>query len=229
VACTFVGHPLMDDVAATYDREKVRTAYGLPRDACVLGLLPGSRPGEVTDLLPVFLDAARQLQREGRPIRLMLAVADSVDQEAIKRTCDEAGLDVRLVPRDPNGVMAAADLLFIASGTATLQAAIIGTPMVIAYKLPWFTYLLARLLVRVRSIGLANIVAGRPFLPELIQRQATSARLADEARRILDDASCRERMRAEMARVRTLLGPPGASARAAAVVLEQLRRKEAAV
>jgi len=83
--------------------------------------------------------------------------------------------------------------------------------------------------VRVRSIGLANIVAGRPFIPELIQQQATPARLAEEAKRILDDASCRERMRAEMARVRALLGPPGASARAAAVVLEQLHRREAGV
>ena len=229
VPCTFVGHPLMDDVAVSYDREKVRAAYGLPRDACVLGLLPGSRAREVKDLLPVFLKAARLLQQEGRPIRLILAVADTVNQEAIKRACDEAGLDVRLVPRDPNGVMAAADLLFIASGTATLQAAIIGTPMVITYKVPWFTYLLGRLLVRVRSIGLANIIAGRPFIPELIQQQATPTRLAEEAKRILDDASCRERMRAEMARVRMLLGLPGASARAAAVVLEQLHRREAGV
>jgi lipid-A-disaccharide synthase len=229
VPCSFVGHPLMDDVAESYDREKVRAAYGLPRDACVLGLLPGSRTREVKDLLPVFLKAARLLQQEGRPIRLILAVADTVSQEAIKRACDEAGLDVRLVPHDPNGVMAAADLLFIASGTATLQAAIIGTPMVIAYKHSWFTYLLARLLVRVRSIGLANIVAGRPFIPELIQHQATPARLAEEAKRILDDASCREGMRTEMARVRALLGSPGASARAAAVVLEQLRRREADV
>jgi lipid-A-disaccharide synthase len=226
VPCTFVGHPLLDDVEPSYDRTRLRAAYGIPRDACVIGLLPGSRTGEVKDLLPVFLEAARLIQRD-RPIRPILAVAETVDQEAVKRVCDQAGLDVRLVPRDPNGVMAAADLLFIASGTATLQAAIIGTPMVIAYKLPWFTYLLARLLVRVRSIGLANIVAGKPFIPELIQHRATPRRLADEARRILDDVVCRDGMRAEMARVRTLLGTSGASARAAAVVLDQLRAAKA--
>ncbi|MDO8547587.1 MAG: lipid-A-disaccharide synthase [Nitrospirales bacterium] len=221
VPCTFVGHPLLDDVAPSYDRDRLRAAYGLPRDACVIGLLPGSRAGEVQGLLPVFLDAARLLQQE-RPLRLILAVADTVDQAAIKRACDEAGLDVRLVTRDPDGVMAASDLLFIASGTATLQAAIIGTPMVIAYKMPWFTYLLAKLLVRVESIGLANIVAGKPFIPELIQHRATPENLACEARRILDDAAYRDGMRAEMARVRSLLGAPGASARAAAVVLDQL-------
>ena len=227
VPCTFVGHPLLDDVAQSYDRDRLRAAYGIPRDARVIGLLPGSRTGEVKGLLPVFLEAARLLQRD-RPIRLILAVAETVDQEAIKRTCDEAGMDVRLVPQDPNGVMAASDLLFIASGTATLQAAIIGTPMVIAYKLPWFTYLLARLLVRVDSIGLANIVAGKPFIPELIQHRATPQNLADEARRILDDAARREGMRAEMARVRSLLGALGASARAAAAVLDQLRLEETA-
>ena len=135
---------------------------------------------------------------------------------------------MRLVLRDPDGVMAVSDLLFIASGTATLQAAIIGTPMVIAYRLPWFTYLLARLLVRVDSIGLANIVAGKPFIPELIQHRATPRNLAGEARRILDDVLYRDGMRAEMARVRSLLGAPGASARAAAVVLDQLRRDKAA-
>lgn len=227
VPCTFVGHPLLDDVAPSYDRDRLRATYGIPRDACVIGLLPGSRTGEVKDLLPVFLDAARLLQ-QGRPLRLVLAVAETVEQEAVKRMCDEAGLDVRLVMRDPDGVMAASDLLFIASGTATLQAAIIGTPMVIAYRLPWFTYLLARLLVRVDSIGLANIVAGRPFIPELIQHRATPRNLADEARRILDDVPYRDGMRAEMARVRALLGGPGASARTAAVVLDQLRMDKAA-
>jgi lipid-A-disaccharide synthase len=222
VPCTFVGHPLLDDVAPSYDRDRLRAAYGIPRDACVIGLLPGSRTGEVQGLLPVFLGAARLLQQD-RAVRLILAVAETVEQETIKRMCDEAGLDVRLVPQDPNGVMAASDLLFIASGTATLQAAIIGTPMVIAYKFPWLTYLLARLLVRVDSIGLANIVAGTPFIPELIQHRATPQNLADEARRILDGAAYRDGMRAEMARVRALLGAPGASARAAAVVLDQLR------
>jgi len=227
VPCTFVGHPLLDDVAPSYDRDRLRATYGLPRDACVIGLLPGSRAGEVQALLPIFLDAARLLQRE-RPVRLMLAVADTVDQDAIKRACDSSGLDVRLVTQDPNGVMASSDLLFIASGTATLQAAIIGTPMVIAYKLPWFTYLLARLLVRITSIGLANIVAGKPFLPELIQHRVTPEHLVAEARRILDDAVYRDGMRTEMARVRSLLGAPGASVRTAAVVLNQLRLQEAA-
>jgi lipid-A-disaccharide synthase len=228
VPCTFVGHPLLDHVAPSYNREQIRAALGLPRDARVIGLLPGSRPGEVQAMLPLMLEAVRLLQRDCGPLRAILAVAETVNEDDIKRLCVGAGLDVGLVTRDPNGVMAASDLIFAASGTATLQAAIIGTPMVIVYKLPWIPYLLGRLLVRgVQSIGLANIVAGRAFIPELIQRQATPVRLAAEARRILEDSPYREAMRAEMARVRTLLGTPGASARAAAVVLRQLRPAEA--
>lgn len=228
VPCTFVGHPLLDDMAPSYDREQIRAALGLPRDARVIGLLPGSRSGEVQAMLPLMLEAVRLLQEDCGPLRAILAVAETVNVDDIKRECEGAGLDVRLVMRDPNGVMAASDLIFAASGTATLQAVIIGTPMVIVYKLPWIPYLLGRLLVRgVQSIGLANIVAGRAFIPELIQRQATPLRLATEARRILEDAPYREGMRLEMGRVRSRLGTPGASARAAAVVLRQLRPSEA--
>ena len=225
VPCTFVGHPLLDDMAGSYDRDKVRAAYGLPRDATVVGLLPGSRMGEVRALLPLMLDAARVLGHQG--MRLILAVADTVDRDEIKRICEGAGADVRLVAGDASGVMAASDMLVVASGTATLQAAIVGTPMVIVYKVPWISYGLARLFVRVRSIGLANLIAGRPFIPELIQTEATPANLAAEARRILDDVTYRDAMQAEMGRVRSLLGGPGASRRAAAVVLGQLSHREA--
>jgi lipid-A-disaccharide synthase len=225
VPCTFVGHPLLDEMAPSSGRDQARSAYGLPRDAQVVGLLPGSRRGEIQALLSVMLEAVRLLQQNGRALRVILAVAETVSQDDIKRMCDASGLDVRLVVGDPNGVMAASDLLFVASGTATLQATIIGTPMVIVYKVPWLVYLIARVLVRVRSIGLANLIAGRPFIPELIQHEATPVRLAAEARRILDDPAYREAMRAEMARVRSLLGTPGASRRAAAAVLEQVRRE----
>jgi lipid-A-disaccharide synthase len=224
VECSFVGHPLLDDMAPSYDRDGIRARYGIPRDHAVLGLLPGSRQAEVEALLPVMLEGARLLDRD-RPLRLILAVAETVDQDRIKATCEAAALDVRLISGDPNGVIAASDLLFAASGTVTLQAAIIGTPMVIVYKMPWISYLLAKLLVHVDSVGLANIIAGRPFIPELIQLRATPRRLAQEAGRILGDAQRREAMVKEMARVRACLGAPGASQRAAVVVLKVLRQQ----
>jgi lipid-A-disaccharide synthase len=242
VPCTFVGHPLMDDMAPSYDRDRIRAAYSLQRHERVLGLLPGSRKGEVRALLPLMLKAAQDLMRDNGPLSILLAVAETVDRDEIKRICDEAGVDVRQITGDPNGVMAASDLLFVASGTATLQAAIIGTPMVIVYKMPWPGYLVARLLLGTSAsravrhsgwpdmptfcIGLPNLIAGRPFIAELIQTQATPERLAAEARRILKDDSYRENMRAEMARVRSRLGVPGASKRAASAILKVLTSPE---
>ena len=174
---------------------------------------------------------------------ILLAVAETVDRDEIKCVCDKAGVDVRQITRDPTGVMAASDLLFVASGTATLQAAIIGTPMVIVYKMPWPGYLVARLLLGTSAsravrhscwpnmptfcIGLPNLIAGRPFIAELIQTQATPERLAAEARRILNDDGYRENMRSEMAKMRSRLGAPGASRRAADAILKVLMSQEA--
>jgi lipid-A-disaccharide synthase len=242
VPCTFVGHPLMDDMAPSYDRDRIRAAYSLQRHERVLGLLPGSRKGEVRALLPLMLKAVQDLMRDSGPLSILLAVAETVDRDEIKCVCDEAGVDVRQITGDPTGVMAASDLLFVASGTATLQAAIIGTPMVIVYKMPWPGYLVARLLLGTSAsravrhscwpnmptfcIGLPNLIAGRPFIAELIQTQATPERLAAEARRILNDDGYRENMRSEMAKVRSHLGAPGASRRAANVILNVLMSHE---
>ena len=226
VPCTFVGHPLLDDITSSYDRHALRSRYGVAPGERVLGLLPGSRMGEVRALLPIMLQAAQVLCREGRSLRILLAVAETVDLNEIKGLCDHAGVDVRLVEKDPNAVIAASDLLFVASGTATLQAAIIGTPMVIVYKASPLVYLLAQLLVRVQSVGLPNLIAGREFIPELIQHELTPERLAAEARRILDDRAYCEEMRAEMARVRALLGETGASQRAARVILRLLEPRQ---
>ena len=243
VACTFVGHPLLDEMAPTYDRDAIRAAYSLHPQERVLGLLPGSRMGEVRALLPLMLEASRALNSNLGPFRIVLAVAETVDRDEIKLMCDRAGMDVRQITGDPNEVMAASDLLFVASGTATLQAAIIGTPMVIVYKMPWLGYLIARLLtgtsasvaarqvcwpnIPMFSIGLPNLIAGRSFIPELIQTHASPKRLAAEARRILEDDSYRNDMRAEMVRVRTLLGEPGASKRAAQTIVKLLGPEEA--
>ena len=176
--------------------------------------------GEIRALLPLMLGAAQKLAPAIGPSSIILAVAETVDRDEIKRLCDQTGVDVRQITGDSTGVMAASDLLFVASGTATLQAAIVGTPMVIVYKMPWMGYLIARLLSGTSAamaarricwpdtptmgcIGLPNLIAGRQFIAELIQTQATPERLAAEARRILTDDSYRANMRSEMAKVRS--------------------------
>jgi len=132
-------------------------------------------------------------------------------------------VNVKIIPHRPNEVMAASDLLFIASGTATLQAAIIGTPMIITYRVPWLTYHIAKLLVQIPYIGLVNIVAGKVVAPELIQHDMTSERLCGEALRLLRSPNLVQDMREAFQNVRESLGTSGASRRVAELVLAEIQ------
>jgi lipid-A-disaccharide synthase len=223
VRCTFVGHPLLDEVAPSYDRTGLRERFGLKEDGPVIGLLPGSRRGEVRSLLPVMLEAAARMSARRPEIQFILAQAPSVSDQVLRECLTQSRLPVRVVHGEASEVMAASDLLFVASGTATLQAAVVGTPMVLLYATTWLTYRLAKWLIRVDCIGLVNLVAGRKIVPELIQHDATADRLCREAGRLLQDAQAYDEMRAGLRKVREALGRPGASRRAAEVVLAECR------
>ncbi|MGH7229642.1 MAG: lipid-A-disaccharide synthase [Nitrospiraceae bacterium] len=223
VPCTFVGHPLLDEVAPAYDRDELRKRFGLDTAVPVIGLLPGSREGEVRALLPVMLQAVAKLA-EARPgLQFVVGQASSIRDGLIEELSAGVGMSVRVIRDQANEVMAVADLLLVASGTATLQAAVIGTPMVLIYRLPWFTYWMARWMILVRWIGLVNIVAGRQIVPELIQQEATPERLSTEAARLLSDEVSYKEMRTALRAVRASLGTPGASQRAAAVILKECK------
>lgn len=223
VRCTFVGHPLLDEVAPSYDRTELRKRFDLEHDRPVIGLLPGSRQGEIRSLLPVMLETAARLSA-GRPaMQFILAQAPSVPDPLLQACLTQSHVPVRVVHGQASEVMAASDLLLVASGTATLQAAVVGTPMILLYATTWPTYWLARFLIRVDCIGLVNLVAGRKFVPELIQQEATADRLCREADRLLQDAQAYDQMKAALRAVRDALGEPGASRRAAEVVLAECR------
>lgn len=221
VSCTFVGHPLLDEVAPSYDRAELRKRFGFDATGPVIGLLPGSREGEVRALLPIMLQAVAKLAETHPGLQSVVAQAPSIRDGLIEELSPAADMNVRVVRDQANEVMAAADLLLVASGTATLQAAVIGTPLVIIYRASWLTYWIARSLIRVRWIGLVNIVAGRGIVPELIQQEATPSRLSEEATRLLSDEVSYNEMRTAMRGVRASLGAPGASQRAAAVILKE--------
>ena len=223
VRCTFVGHPLLDMVAPHYDRSKLRKEFGLDESGRVVGLLPGSRVGEVEMLLPVLLKAAAQLVSVEPGTQFILAQASSINDNLIQALLQNSPVPVRVVYDKASEVMALSDVLFIASGTATLQAAVVGTPMVLLYKTTPLTYRLARWLIRVKWIGLVNLVAGRSIVPELIQDEATDERLCQEALRLLRDQSAYKGMKEGLRQVRQSLGEPGATSRAAQVVLAECR------
>lgn len=219
IACTFVGHPLLDAVAPSYDREALRRALGLEARGRVIGLLPGSRKGEVQALLPILLDAAERLLRREPATQFVLAQASTIQDNLLHALLRRSPVPVRVVKEQASEVMAVSDLVLVASGTATLQAAVVGTPMVLLYRTTAVTYWLARLLIRVKWIGLVNLVADRTVIPELIQTDATAQQVYEQAVKILDDRSVYDEMTRSLAQVKAQLGEPGASTRAAEVVL----------
>jgi lipid-A-disaccharide synthase len=224
VPCRYVGNPVLDALAPSYDRADLRKRFDIDPDACVIGLLPGSRLREVLALLPVMLAAAARLAapvKSGKPRAFVLAQASSIPSGFINGLTAGSPVPVQIIPDQPQEVMALSDLLLVASGTATLQAAVIGTPFVLLYKASWPTYWVARMVIQVPWIGLANLIAGRSIVPELIQQDATPDRLAEEAGRLLEDEQANRAMREALREVRTALGARGASQRAAEAILKE--------
>ena len=223
ILCTFVGHPLLDAVASQYDPTSLRTKFNLASEGRVISLLPGSRTREVQYLLPILLDAAEKLACREPKTQFILAQASTIHDNLLQSFLRQRPVPVTVVKGQASEVMAVSDLALVASGTATLQAAVVGTPMILLYRTTPLTFWLARFLIRVRWIGLVNLVAGRSVVPELIQSDATGQRLYEEALQILEDRSVYAEMKRSLAKVRADLGEPGASTRAAEVVLAACR------
>lgn len=223
IPCTFVGHPLLDAVAPRYDRTELRKTFALAPEGPVIALLPGSRTSEVQSLLPVLIEAAEKLSQRAPHTQFLLAQAPTIQDNLLESLLRRSSISVKVVKEQASEVMAAADLALVASGTATLQAAVIGTPLILVYRTSPVTFWLAFFLIRVRWIGLVNLVAGRTVVPELIQAEATGQRLYEEARRLLEDRFAYDEMKRSLAKVRAALGEPGASLRAAEVVLASCR------
>ncbi len=228
VPVEFVGHPLLDVLPLDLTREEARRRLEADPAHPLVGLLPGSRREEVERLLPPMLDAARRLAAADGRRRFVLGLAPTVPPEQVHAHLHHAsasGPAVDVVTGRTYEVMAAADALLIASGTATLEAALLGTPMVLCYRVSWLTEFTVRLLARVEWIGLPNVVAGRAVVPELVQQDVTGARLADEATRLLEDPVAATAQRAAFKELRARLGEPGVGRRAARAVLATARAR----
>lgn len=217
VEVTHVGHPLVDEVPQlpqTWDR-------GAPEGPFRIALLPGSRLSEVEALLPTMLQSVRLLAAE-LPIEVSLIKAPTVPRELLEEQIELSGLPVRIVAEDRFAAVADSHLALCASGTATLEVGLLGTPMIVLYRLGFWTYSLGRALVRLPSISLVNLVLGRPVVPELLQGNANPERIAAESERVLLDDDLRAAMRKGLAELRGRLGEGGASRRAARAVAEVL-------
>ncbi|PYN37005.1 MAG: lipid-A-disaccharide synthase [Candidatus Rokuibacteriota bacterium] len=220
VPVEFVGHPLLDQLQAAPTREVARRRLGIADGAAVVGLLPGSRHQEIVHMLPAMRDAAADILRTAPGTRFVLGLAPTIERELVARHLAGGPL-VEIVENQTHDVIRAADLVLVTSGTVTLEAALLGTPMVVGYRLSFVSELMVRLLIRVPWVSLANLTLGRAVVPELYRPTTISARLAPEALRLLTDAGARETQRAAFSELAGQLGEPGVGARAARLVLAQ--------
>ncbi len=214
VPAEFVGHPLLDLIPAPPERRESTN---------VIGLLPGSRSSELKRHLPLFYEAFRLLRLKNRFLKGVVFAAASQPDSAYGRLPDGCELVRETDYRERAGL----DLAICSSGTATLENALLGVPMVVVYKLSWPTYAIARALVKVKHIAMANLLAGKTVVPELIQRDATPQRVFLEASMLLDDEARAAAARADLLAVRRSLGTPGAADRAAAAVLAAAAKEAA--
>jgi lipid-A-disaccharide synthase len=219
----FVGHPLLDLVGLNQQGSSSRVAEEWKGDPLIT-LLPGSRTKEVRSLLPHMMRAA-EIIRENRPgAKFILALAPGFSLEQAKGILTYSAVPLTIVQGETYRAIRAADLVLAASGTATLETAILNKPMVILYQVSPLSYWIGKALVKVRWIGLVNIVAGRRVVPELLQESAQGEAIAAEAIKILEDEPYRKEMLQGLAEVRAKLGTPGAGARVAKMALEMMEK-----
>ncbi len=223
----WVGHPLLDIVKPTLSKEIAFQRFGLDPRKRTIALLPGSRNHEINRVLPPLLASAQLLQKETPDLQFILPLAPGILQETLSPWMRNISIPVKVVEGWTYDVMNISELLITASGTATLEAAILGKPMVIVYKVSFLSYWIGRALIQVDHIGLVNVVAGKEIAPELIQHEVNPQRIAEEALRILRDPILCRRMTEMMAGVRQSLGEPGAAQRAAGIVISLLNEAKA--
>ncbi len=229
VDAVFHGHPFVDLVKPTMPRDAALKHFGLDPAQKIVALLPGSRKNEIESLLAVMVEAAAILHRDNPGCQFVLPVADSIDPDSIRRMTEHAVPEIRIVSGKAYDVLNCADFAVIASGSATLEAGMLGCPMVILYRLNLITYVLAKLLVKAENFGLINIVAGERVVPELLQGEVTAENVARHASVVLNDAKGREALRARLRQVRESLGEPGVLKRIAANIAQALPENSADV
>ena len=220
----YVGHPIVDLVRPEMTRQQFFARTGLDPDQTTVALLPGSREKEVGHILPTMLEAAHRISQH-RTVQFVVAVAPTLDAGWVEKTllgpC--AGkLTIRVVTDASYDALRHCDVAIVASGTATLEAALCERSMVVVYRLSRLTYRIGRLLVKVPFYSIVNILAGKPVVPELIQSDFTPARVASQVEYLLDHPQAREEMAASLRAVKERLGPGGAVGRAAEAIADLL-------
>lgn len=223
VPCTFVGHPLVDEVAPNRSAEECYERYQLDATQPVVGLFPGSRKSEVARVLPILLASADQLLKSKPNAQFILPLASTIQLTDIQDLLGQyPQVHVRAIRDRSYNVMQVCDAIMTASGTATLEIALMGIPNTIVYKIAPLSYWILKRMVKIDDIGLENIVAEKRIVKEFIQGDAQPEQIAAEVEKLLDDAAYRAAMIAELNKVRGKLGKEGGSANVARLALDMI-------
>jgi len=227
VVANYVGHPLLDTVHVSKNRAEFLEHYGIPSNQRCVGLLPGSRKKEVSSLMPTFLAAARQLQEiNNERLTFLVPLASTITEQDLFSSEVNAyskDIDIRIIRGDRYNLMAACECVVAASGTVTLELALLNVPMVVTYRLAPLTYRLGRLLIKLQHFSLVNLIAGKEVVPELLQDEVQPEAIAEHLQSFLLQSEKRDEVLKELAKVRDKLGTHGASERAAQLALHMLQ------
>jgi len=222
VPVRFVGHPLADEVVPQMSKAAAQKAFCLDPVIKTVALLPGSRRSEVERILPTLLDSARLIKRSMENVQFILPIAPTLEREYVRAFLDAAGVEVNLIDAQTHDVVNCSDAVIVASGTATLEVALLQTPMSIVYKVNPLSYSILSRMIKIDHIGLANIVAGKGIVPEFIQNYAEPNIIAVEVIKQLEDEAYRSNMITELQAIKSKLAAGGGSSKIAELAHEML-------
>jgi len=220
----YYGHPLIDLAKPDMSRDEFRKSISLGQDEKLIAVLPGSRLQEIVRILPRMLAGLRLCRLQGHKVRILCRPANPQQNDLVSRFISENGVEADIFNGNLHTLLSASDLALVASGTATVDTAICQTPAIVLYRTNWLTYLIARNVVTVKHIAMANLIAGETVYPELIQEDLDPGQISAEIRKILRDSAISSAIRAKIARIPVLLGEGGAYAKAAKRVASLVSR-----
>ena len=223
VDVSYVGHPIMDEIPKELNREEIKERLGVVKRYPIISLLPGSRKHEIENTLPLMIDALSILKGRYNSLIAYIVVAEHINMDYIKKFTMGCNFIVPVPNRMIYEVLSISDMAFVTSGTATLETAIMETPMIVIYKGSSISFWIAKSLVNVKYISLANLIAKEKIVPEILQDQVKGEILAREALRILEDEGVRKEMKEKLKNIRAKLGEGGASKRAANIAISILK------
>ena len=223
VPVKFVGHPLVNEVNASREKPALLEEFGLDANKPVIGLLPGSRRSEIKRLINIILESAKLTRSKIDDAQFIMPLAATLDESELAPTLDQySSLGIKVVKNRPYDVIACCDVVLTVSGTVTLEIALLQTPMIIINKVAWLTYAIVSRLLKIKYIGLCNIVANKCIAPELIQHDATPKKISTLLVKILSEKNLRKKMIKELSEIESMLGSEGGIENIAKLTLEML-------